>query len=214
MAILFKATKQLESQIDEYLDAVSQGGLIFIEAVKNYLDKKADDFKERHKMITDYEHKADQLRRIIENQLYTQTLIPEHRGDVWGLLEHTDDVLDTMKETIDQLEIENPQIPAGLNRQFIELTEQSVQAAEELVKSARAFFKDVNAVKDHLHKVYFYEKEADRIGSNLKRQAFQMDLDLSRKFHLRYFVQNIQNVSDQAEGVADRLMIYTIKRTI
>ena len=41
-----------------------------------------------------------------------------------------------------------------------------------------------------------------------------MDLELSRKFHLRYFVQNIQNVSDQAEGVADRLTIYTIKRTI
>ena len=101
-----------------------------------------------------------------------------------------------------------------LNQQFIELTEQSVQAAEAMVKAARAFFKDVNAVKDHLHKVYFYEKEADRLGNNLKRLAFQMNIDLSRKFHLRYFVLNIQNVSDQAEGVADRLTIYTIKRTI
>jgi predicted phosphate transport protein (TIGR00153 family) len=214
MAILFKATKQLESQIDEYLDAVSQGGLIFIDAVRNYLEKKTDDFKDRLKLIIDFEHKADQLRRTIENRLYTQTLIPEHRSDVWALLEHTDDVLDTMKETIEQLDIENPQIPDELIQKFIELTGQSVQAAEELVKAARAFFKDVNAVKDHLHKVYFYEKEADRIGNNLKRQAFQMKIDLSQKFHLRYFVLSIQNVSDQAEGVADRLTIYTIKRTI
>jgi predicted phosphate transport protein (TIGR00153 family) len=214
MAILFKTTKQLESQIDEYLDAVSQGGLIFIEAVKNYLEKKTDDFKERYKLITDFEHKADQLRRTIENRLYSQTLIPEHRSDVWGLLEHTDDILDTMKETIDELDIENPEIPAELNSKFIELTEVSVQAAEELIMAARAFFKNLTAVKDHLHKVYFYEHEADRIGNNLKRQAFQMDIDLGWKFHLRYFVMNIQNVSDRAEDVADRLTIYTIKRTI
>jgi len=119
MAILFKTTKQLESQIDEYLDAVSQGGLIFIEAVKNYVEKKVDDFSERLKSIIDFEHKADQLRRTIENRLYTQTLIPEHRSDVWGLLEHTDDLLDTMKETIEQLDIENPEIPSELNSNFI-----------------------------------------------------------------------------------------------
>jgi len=214
MAILFKATRQLESQIDEYLDAVSQGGLIFIEAVKNYLEKRMDDFKDRQKIIIEFEHKADQLRRTIENRLYTQTLIPEHRSDVWGLLEHTDDVLDTMKETIEQLDIENPQIPAELNDSFIELTEQSVKAAEEMVKAARAFFKNLQAIKDHLHKIYFYEKEADRLGNNLKRRAFKMDIDLSWKNHLRYFVQNIQNVSDQAEDVADRLTIYSIKRTI
>jgi len=214
MAILFKTTKQLESQIDEYLDAVSQGGLIFIEAVKNYVEKKVDDFSERLKLIIDFEHKADQLRRTIENRLYTQTLIPEHRSDVWGLLEHTDDLLDTMKETIEQLDIENPEIPSELNSNFIELTEVSVKAAEELVQTARAFFKEITAVKDHLHKVYFYEHEADRIGNNLKRLAFQMDMDLSTKFHLRYFVLNIQNVSDRAEDVADRLTIYTIKRTI
>jgi uncharacterized protein len=214
MAILFKTTRQLESQIDEYLDAVSQGGLIFIQAVKNYVEQDMAGFKERIKLITDSEHKADQLRRTIENRLYAQTLIPEHRGDVLGLLEHTDDVIDTMKETIEQLDIENPQIPAELKQKFIEVTEVSVQAAEELVKAERAFFKDVHAVKDHLHKVYFYEKEADRIGNNIKRQAFQMDIDLSRKFHLRYFALNIQNVSDRAEEVADRLAIYTIKRSI
>ena len=90
----------------------------------------------------------------------------------------------------------------------------SVKAAEELVQAARAFFKEITAVKDHLHKVYFYEHEADRIGNNLKRLAFQMDIDLSTKFHLRYFVLNVQNVSDRAEDVADRLTIYTIKRTI
>jgi len=37
---------------------------------------------------------------------------------------------------------------------------------------------------------------------------------LSQKIHLRYFALHIDNVADRAENVADRLAIYTIKRSI
>ena len=214
MAILFKTTKELESQIDEFLDSVSRGALVFDQGVKNYLEDDIESFSGRIKLITELENKADDLRRAIENRLYTHTLIPEHRGDVLGLLESTDDVIDTMKETLEQFDIECPFIPNELNKNFIELTQMSIEASESLVRAIRAFFKDIIAVKDHLHKVYFYEKEADRIGNDLKRKVFQLKMDLSKKFHLRYFALHIQNVSDRAEKVADRLAIYTIKRTM
>jgi len=214
MAILFKPTKQLESQLDEYLDAVSEGGLVFIQGVKDYLKGDMESFKDRLIKIDKLEDNADSLRRSIENRLYTQTLIPEHRGDVLGLLESTDNVIDTMKETLIQFDIESPFIPEELNNEYIELTEMSVEAAEALVRAARAFFRDIKSVKDHLHKVYFYEKEADRLSDKIKRIVFKMDIDLCMKFHLRYFALHIEQVSDQAEAVADRLAIYTIKRTI
>ncbi|MCK4754024.1 MAG: DUF47 family protein, partial [Calditrichia bacterium] len=107
-----------------------------------------------------------------------------------------------------------PDIPNVLEKDFLNLTSASIKSAEALVHAIRAFFVEARAVKDHLHKILFFENEADRIGNNLKRKIFQMDLDLSKKFHLRYFTLHIQNVSDRAEEVADRLAIYTIKRTI
>lgn len=214
MSILFKATKQIVAQIDDFLDAISQGGITFKLGVQNYLEKDQKHFCERIKTISALEKRADGLRRNIETRLYTHTLIPEHRGDVLGLLESTDNVIDQMKETLFQFDIETPEIPETLNKDFLDLTEMSVKSTEVLVKAIRAFFKDVNAVQDHLHQVYFYEKEADRIGDDLKRHAFQLAIDLSKKFHLRYFALHIQQVSDRAESVADRLDIYTIKRTI
>jgi uncharacterized protein len=214
MAILFKPTKQLEMQIDEFLDSVSQGAIVFKQGIQNYLDGDKVNFSERLTSIGKLESNADKFRRTIENKLYTQTLIPEHRGDVLGLLESSDNIIDAMKETMNQFDIENPFIPEELSKEFLELTEMSVQSTEVLVHAARAFFKDVKAVNDHLHKVYFYEKEADRIGNNIKRHVFQLDIDLCMKFHLRYFALHIQEVSDKAEAVADRLAIYTIKRTI
>jgi len=141
-------------------------------------------------------------------------LIPEHRGDVLGLLESMDEVINTAKKTLVRFSIESPKIPTSLNKEFLELTEMSIMAADSIVYATRAFFRDINAVKDHLHKVMFYEKEADRIEEKLNRKIFKMDIDLSQKIHLSYIVSHIGRVSDMAETVGDRLAIYTIKRTI
>jgi predicted phosphate transport protein (TIGR00153 family) len=214
MAILFRTTKELELQIDEFLNAVSESALVFKLGIKNYLQSESNIFQQRIKAISALENKADDLRRLIENRLYTHTLIPEHRGDVLAILENTDNVIDTLKETLIQFDVEQPDIPETLHDSFVNLTEMSIESTEALVHAIRAFFKDVRFVKDHLHKVLFYEKEADKIGDNIKRDAFRMDIELSKKFHLRDFALHIQNVSDRAEEVADRLAIYTIKRTI
>lgn len=81
--------------------------------------------------------------------------------------------------------------------------------------ATRAFFKEVRFVKDHLFKVYFYETEADKVADHLKRGIYaDAELDLSQKNHLRYFASHIDSIADKAENVADRLSIYTIKRTI
>jgi len=214
MAILFKATKQLEYEIDEFLDAISEGTLVFKQGVKNYLNCKKDQFTDQLTSIDKLESKADNLRRKIENELYTHSLIPEHRGDVLGLLETLDEVIDMTKETLLQFDVESPDIPAELNDSFYELAEKAVESVESMVKAARAFFKDVKSVNDHLHKIYFYEKEADKLADKLKRNIFSLDIDLSHKIHLRYFTSHIDRIADRAEDVAQRLGIYTIKRSL
>jgi uncharacterized protein Yka (UPF0111/DUF47 family) len=114
-----------------------------------------------------------------------------------------------------QFSVERPSIPEDLNESFFNLSEKGSLAAEAMVKASRAFFTDVNAVKDHLHKVYFYEKEADKISDRLKRTVFQReDLELAQKIHLRYFALHIDTIADRSENVADRLSIYTIKRSL
>lgn len=214
MAILFKSTKLLEGQIDEFLDAVSQGAIVFKRAIKSYLEDDFESFEETIIHIKKLESKADDLRRSVENQLYTHSLIPEHRGDVLGVLENMDDVIDACKKTLHQFSVESPEIFSELHKEYLELAEMSANAVESIVLATRAFFRDIQAVKDHLHKVYFFEKEADRMADRLKRHIFGMEIDLSRKIHLRYFAHHVDSLSDRAEEVADRLSIYAIKRIV
>lgn len=214
MKFLFGNARALEAEVDDFLDAVSEGIMVFEQGIRDYLEGDSEDFGSKIQQIGDYEGKADRLRREIENQLYSHSLIPEHRGDVLGLLENTDHVIDTAKETLNQFEVERPDFPADLRADLLKLTRASLEAAEALVMATRAFFRDINTVKDHLHKVYFYEKEADRLGDQLKHSIFSKDMGLSHKIHLRYFAAQVESISDRAEEVADRLSIYTIKRKI
>jgi hypothetical protein len=215
MTLLFRRTRALEAQIDELLDAISEGTLVFQQGIADYLAKDAERFEQRLKAIATFESKADALRREIETRLYRESLIPDHRGDVLGLLENIDNVIDEAKKTLHQFAVERPEVPHDLTGEFLDLAKAGVDAAQHLVSAVRAFFRDITAVPDHIHKVYFYEKEADRIADRLKRRIFtREDLDLAHKIHLRYFCLHVETLSDRAEEVADRLAIYTIKRTL
>ncbi|MBK8165280.1 MAG: DUF47 family protein [bacterium] len=214
MPLFNKSTQLLSLQIDGFLDAVAEGGLVFREGVQAYLAGDLDRFEVRCKAINDLEHKADDLSKAVETHLYRHSLIPEHRGDVLGLLETTDTIIDTAKTSLFQFSVEKPAIPGDYREGFSRLADASSEAMQSLVLAARTFFRDPEAIKDHLFKVGHYEHEADAISDALKRSIFAGELELAHKIHLRYFALNIEKVSDKAKEVADRLAIYAIKRSL
>jgi len=212
---LFRRTKDLENQIDNYLDKMSESAVMFKLAVKVYLrDGATEEFKQKLQQVNAAESEADHLRRSIEKELYTHTLIPDSRGDVLGLIETLDHVINLFEGTLWSLDIERPDIPEEFRRGFKQLTAMVVETVDALVLAARSFFRSPLAVADFNSKVLIFEKEADKISTKLKREIFESDLDLPRKMHLRQFVEQIDNVADWAEDVADRLAIYAIKRTV
>ena len=103
MAIVLNLTRTLIGKLDDYLNAISEGLLVYQQGIQEYLSDDLAPFEERLTQIDHYESRADELRREIENHLYTHSLIPENRGDVLGLLEHLDDVIDAAKETLIQV---------------------------------------------------------------------------------------------------------------
>jgi predicted phosphate transport protein (TIGR00153 family) len=212
---LFRRTKALEAQIDEFLDKLSESAIVFRRAVEIYLAEGATaEFEDRLNQVNDLESQADRLRRSVETQLYAETLIPDSRGDVLGLIENLDSVINLCEGGLWAFSIETPDIPAEFHADYRALTEQVINTVESLVLGSRAFFRNIEAVPDHMHKVIFYEKEADKLSTKLKKAIFATDLPLSHKAHLRNFVVHIDNLANKSEDVADRLSIYTIKRTV
>jgi len=211
---LFKSGRVIETQIDEFFDTVAEGTLVYRTGVRAYLAGDTRDFERAIAAIDKLEADADKLSRGVEAHLYSHSLIPEHRGDVLGLLENSDNIIDTAKTSLYQFSVEQPDIPGQFDEGYRKLAEAGYAAVEAVILSARAFFNNVGTVKDNLYKVHHFEKEADGISDRLKRAIFASDFELAHKIHLRYFALNVEKISDRAEEVADRLAIYAIKRTI
>lgn len=214
MYSIFRATKDLVRKIDSFIDLVSESVLHFEEGLKLYLAGSEQEFNERLAVIKGLEGRADELRQEIEAQLYVQTLIPESRGDVLEVLEHMDDIIDFSKSIMLDFCVERPDIPVQLHDRLRKLGETAVDSTQALVQSARAFFYDVNKVKDHLHKVKFFENESDYISEKAKREIFEMDIALERKLHIKHFVVSIDSISDIAEDISNRLSIASMKRIV
>jgi len=214
MTLLFKQSRELEAQIDEYLDHLVQGGLLFRQGVKCYLDHRLEEFEERLAELRATEQRADELRRNIERTLYLHTLIPDARGDVLGLLEHADDVLNIITSTLLRFSVEMPDLQDDLNTLFQDIADNSISTVESMVSGTRAYFRDLAAVRDHISRAQGFRVETNRIAERYTRTVFRRDLRLSHKNQLRYFVSHTEKIAEDAEDVCDRLAIATIKRYI
>ena len=215
MLIPFGQTKALENQVDDFLDTIVRGSMAMKQAIVAYLEGNQEEFENRIEMVGELESKADGIRKQTETALYTYSLIPESRGDVLGLLETMDNVIDRAKLVLQSIDVQQPKIPAEYREAFLAVTDNSILAVESVVAAARCYFREAHQVRAHINKVDFYESEADRTGLKLKKLIFSStELELAQKLHLRYFAERIESISDIAEDVGERLAIATIKRSI
>ena len=212
---LFSDTKKLEREIDEFVDILSEVGLVFRSIIPTYLNHSANGkFDEMVDRVKDMESKADKITKEVEHTLYEETLIPDARSDVLRLLEHLDEVIGMYQGNCYHFSIQKPDFPQEFHQDLIELTETVVSCVEALCLTVRSFFRGIQSVRDNAHKVTFYEKESDIKFSALARKIFDSELPLDKKMHLRYFVEKIDRICDQAEDIADEIQIYAIKRSI
>ncbi|MDZ4164439.1 MAG: DUF47 family protein [Smithellaceae bacterium] len=202
----------LEGDIDIYLDMIIRGGLLFCQGVKFYLEGREDEFNTRLDILAKLENKADAQLNIVEGKLFNNEGMREWRGDILGLIENSDEVLDRMNQTLKQFSVEMPAILPELTGSYQGLCQDAISTVEAMVAAIRAYFRKPNLVRGKIEEVIELRKTTVRAADWIKRKVFRSDIDLDHKFHLRYFAHHIEEIVWQAERVCDRLAIATIKR--
>ena len=212
---IFKNRTGIEKEIDSFLNLASESGLIFVQGIDAYLINKIDIFNEHLAHIVETEKQADLLRHSIEDLLYRKTLIPESRGDVLELIERMDVLLGRFKGVMFRIEIERPDINQKFHDDLKSLINCVIHAVESATLSLRAYFKDISQATDHIHKIAFWETEADKAATYLQKAIFNdSELGLDVKMQLRDLARSIDKIADQAEDLGDTLAIYVIKRSL
>ena len=201
---------------DKLLDTVEQSLKVFRDGVKNYLYNDLSAFSENLSAIAALEAEAGTVTRQIESTLYSRGYLIRSRGDIMRLLERFDHIISIVSVDLVQFEIEAPNVPQELWKEFVKLSELASLAAESTIPGAKSYFTDPKNVAENTGQVYLYEKEAVKLSQSIKRTVFHdMDnLKLSEKFHLRYFALHIEDLAAAAVKVAEQLSVMAIKRSL
>jgi len=213
MGVFTRTTKNLIIRIDEFIDNIDIGLLVFKEAMKSYLEKDIETFERHFHKVDDLEHVADRLQREIENEMIIHSILPQSRDEVVRLIDMLDEIIDSIQCLLRDIDIERPVIPNELNDNFYTIVSASASAAEELIPAARAYFRAPYTVREKLLKVYYYESETDKFVAQTKKRIFRdmHHLHLAEKNQLRYMINNIENISDYAQKAADKLSAMAIR---
>lgn len=209
----FKRSGRLIHEIDEFLDRCAEAVLLLESTVQQYFAQGADGSLElRVEHMRSIEERADELRRSVANTMYTEMLMPDSRGDVLDLLDAIDGGLDESVHVLVKLAIERPEIPGAFRGDSEALMREVSSASKALLGAARVYFKDPLAVRGEVHPVSFHNKEATNVGLRLGRAIYDSDLPLERKTQLGDFLTAVRGLAATAEDVAERLVIYSVKR--
>ena len=214
---LFAKTRSLELRIDELLDKVAEGGILFERGMVLLLERGlVPETEEKLEQLIQLKERCNQLRRRVMDTLYSEMLIPEFRGDVLRLLSNLYRLLDSIKNVFQDFLIEYSDVVSGQQsiaeaKELVAVVVQSVQAA---VLGARAFFRNPEAVRDHINQIRVYEAEADGITLRLKSALFASDRALEQKLLGRDALAVIDGLADLAEEISDELSILAIKRAL
>ncbi len=214
---LFAKTRSLELRIDEFLDKVAEGGILFERGMVLLLERGlVPETGEKLEQLIQLKERCNQLRRRVMDTLYSEMLIPDFRGDVLRLLSNLYRLLDSIKNVFQDFLIEYSDVVSGQQsiaeaKELVAVVVQSVQAA---VQGSRAFFRNPEAVRDHINQIRVYESEADGITVRLKRGLFASGRPLEQKLLGRDALAVIDGLADLAEEISDELSILAIKRAL
>ncbi len=216
MKSIFKKSIELNQKIEKFLDIISDSLELFEKEIESYLSSDYESFRNNLNKICKLESEADKLEYDIKITLYKYMLLPDTRADVLSLIKNLDNIIDAVEEISKDFDIQKPIFPIDLNKHLIEMTKSSTESANHLILATRAFFNDIYLVSSHISKVNFYEHEVDILEDKIGSLIFNGDMvdELAKKLQLENFTRKIAKISDEAELIADKLAIFTIKREI
>jgi hypothetical protein len=211
----FRKNKQLYEKLDRYYSELNEVMDLFDEAFDYFLKHGPDDkFELMVNKLHQHESEGDDLRREIEIQMYSESLLPESRGDMLGLIESMDYVPGKAQSILWQIATQNIEMPDYLKMDM-----------EELVSISRnTFFSVLTAVRDIMGKrrrvmeltqiIDNNESLCDDLERKMIRKIFQNDQPTADKILLKELVLELGEITDLCEKISDRITIFNVKRQV
>ena len=191
--------------LDEQADKTREG----LAALEEYMH--TGDPKDAKRVIT-IETEADELRRILIDELNRTFVTPIDREDIFALSRAIDDIIDYARSTVDEMAIFGVQPNPFLKRMVAILRE----AADEIYMSVKQFKARPNLASEHAARAKVLENQAEAVYREAIADLFKEPRsveDLVYLLKMREIYRHLSNAADRGDETANIISDIIIKMT-
>ena len=158
--------------------------------------------------VKDIERQADELRRIVIEELNQTFVTPFDRDDIFSLSRAIDDVMDYADRTVDEMEI----YEVKPNNHVVQMIDILRKAARELNDSIRLIQKYPNIALEHATKAKAAENEMENAYHRALAELFK-GTDTVYMLKMREIYRHLSNAADRGDEAANLIGDIVVKMT-
>jgi len=161
--------------------------------------------------VTKIEKEADEVRRILIDELNRTFVTPIDREDIFALSLTIDDVLDYGNTTVEEMNVLDVEPNAFIERMVSLLTD----AAQEICNGVLRLEDHPNVANDHAVRAKALENRVETVYREAIADLFQMPRDIDHvveMLKLREIYRHLSNAADRGDAAANVIGDIVVKR--
>lgn len=161
--------------------------------------------------VTKIEKEADEVRRILIDELNRTFVTPIDREDIFALSLTIDDVLDYGNTTVEEMNVLGVEPNAFIERMVSLLTD----AAQEICNGVLRLEDHPNVANDHAVRAKALENRVETVYREAIADLFQMPRDIDHvveMLKLREIYRHLSNAADRGDAAANVIGDIVVKR--
>ena len=203
-----KRKKAFSGSEDRFFEMLSHQSLKSIEALDALWNFAENGTKECANVVRNIEREADELRRILIQELDSTFITPIDREDIYSMASRLDDVLDLIDAVADRLLLYKIKTPTD---GCIAMAKIIVKTAEETDRAVRCLRTLSPYYHKHAVEVNRLENEADRLLRDQLAALFEGATDAFEVIKWKELYETMEAVTDRCEDVVNVIEGITLK---
>lgn len=189
--------KMLSDQASKTLEGIEALGIF----VKTQDQENANRVKE-------IEGEADDLRRVLVEELHQTFLTPIYREDIYALSRAIDDIVDYANTTVDEMEIYGVSSEEHL-REMVDILRKATREISDAVKILETY---PHIAMEHSIQAKFYENAMEKAYHSALADLFKKT-DTVYMLKMREIYRHLSNAADRCDGAANIICSIVLKAT-
>lgn len=197
---------------DKFLQLLIDQAAMTLEGMEALQDFVAEHNPDAAKRITKAEKEADELRRILIDELNRSFVTPFDREDIFGLSRAIDDILDYGYSTVDEMQLFGVQ-PNSYIRRMVSLLR---DAANEIHMATLRLKDHPNVASEHAMRAKALENRVESVYREAIADLFKSPADIEAvmtMLKLREIYRHLSNSADRGDEAANIIGDIVVKMT-